>query len=184
MKKEILIHTAYLLIFSLLVILFKKYFLPLNLNSIFNISLFLLGGAVGTILPDIDHLIYIFFLSPQDLTSQRVNYMLGKREIWQTLEVLSTTREERRQLIFHTVHFQIIFWILTFLVISSSGSLMGRGLVLAFSLHLIIDQLLDLMKIDNLDNWFRQVSIQLEKEKYMFYWLGNVILLLLFGLVL
>lgn len=178
------------MVFSVLVILVKRYFLPLNLTSALNIGLLLLGGLIGTVLPDVDHFIYVYLLHPQELTSQRVNYTLGnqnlpvKHRVWQAFELMTATREERKGLIFHTVHFQIIFWILTFLVISSSGSILGRGLVLAFSLHLIVDQLLDLMKLDTLDNWFRQWNIQLEKEKYLFYWIGNTAILLLFGLVL
>lgn len=183
MKKEITTHSLYLVVFSIVVILLKRYFLPLNLNSALVCGLFLLGGVIGTILPDIDHLIYVYFLKPQDLTSQRVNYMLGKVEIWNTFEVLAITREERKQLIFHTALFQVIFWVLAFLVVSSSGSIFGRGLVLAFALHLIVDQLIDLMKLDNLDNWFRQWNIVLDKNKYMFYWMGNLGVLLLFGLV-
>ncbi|MBX4205871.1 hypothetical protein KW795_01605 [Candidatus Microgenomates bacterium] len=183
MKKEILTHSLYLLLFSLVVILVKRYFLPLNLNSALICGMFLLGGVIGTVLPDIDHLIYIFLLKPQDLTSQRVGYMLGKGDIWNTLEVLAITREERKHLIFHSALFQIIFWVLAFLVVSSSGSVFGRGLVLAFSLHLIVDQFLDLMKLDNLDNWFRQWNLILDKNKYMFYWITNLGVLLLFGLV-
>ena len=190
MKKEILTHIVYLLVFSILVILVKRYFLPLELTSALRIALFLLGGILGTIMPDIDHLIYIYLLHPQELTSQRVNYVMGnmalpvKQRIWQVFELMTATREERKGLIFHTIHFQLIFWVLTFLVISSSGSILGRGLVLAFSLHLIIDQLLDLMKLENLDNWFRAWNIELEKEKYLFYWLGNVVVLLIFGVIL
>ncbi len=144
---------------------------------------------MGTILPDVDHFIYVYLLHPQELTSQRINYTLTnpaqpiKQKIWSVFELMAATRSERKGLIFHTAHFQVIFWILAFLVISSTASILGRGLVLAFSLHLIIDQMLDLNTLDNLDNWFRQWNVQLEKEKYMFYWLGNLALLLLFGLV-
>ncbi len=175
---------------SVIVILVKRYFLPFNIQSALNIGLFLLGGLIGTVLPDIDHVIYIYLLHPQELTSQRINYVLAnqtqpvKQRVWHVFELMAATRQERKGLIFHTAYFQIIFWVLAFLVVSSSGSILGRGLVLAFSLHLIVDQFLDLMKLENLDNWFRQLNIQLEKEKYLFFWLGNVSILLLFSFVL
>ena len=182
MKKEILTHVSYLFVYSLVVILIKGW-IGFDLDTAKLVGLFLLGGVVGTALPDIDHLIYIYLLRPQDLTSQRVNYLMAKHEIWQVFELMASTREERRQLIFHTVHFQVIFWILAFLVISSSASVFGAGLVLAFGLHLIVDQLLDLLQLDHLNNWFRAWNIVLEKEKYVFYWLGNVIVLFVLAFV-
>jgi hypothetical protein len=189
-RKEVLTHCLYLLVFSVAVVLVKRYFLPLNVASAINIVLFLIGGLIGTALPDVDHFIYVYLLHPQELTSQRINYAMTsptqpvKQRVWSVFELMALTRGERKGLIFHTAHFQIIFWVLAFLVVSSSGSILGRGLVLAFALHLIVDQILDLNMVDNLDNWFRQWNIQLEKEKYMFYWLGNLALLLILGLVM
>lgn len=183
MKKEILTHLLYLIVFFLFVVLLRGW-IQLTPDNALRIGLFLLGGLIGTLLPDIDHLIYIYVLKPQDLTSMRVNHMVQKREIWSTLELLSLTRDERKSLIFHTAYFQVIFWVLTFLVVSSSGSVFGRGVVLAFSLHLIVDQLIDLVKLENLDNWFSKLNISMEKERYTFYWIGNVLVLLLLGFVL
>lgn len=183
MRKEILTHLAYLLGFSVLVIIFRGWF-QLDINNATRIGLFLAGGLIGTLLPDIDHLIYVYVLKPQDLTSMRVDYMVKKREFWSTLELLSLTRDERKTLIFHTAHFQVIFWVLAFLVLSSSASVFGRGLVLAFALHLIVDQLLDLLQLEHLHNWFAKINLTLEKEKYVLYWIANIGILLLLGLVL
>lgn len=136
MRRELFIHFSFWFFFFVLITLTHKYF---NLGY----WPFWLGGVVGTLLPDVDHLIYIYFLKPQDLTSQRVNYLINKQELVRVLSLLYETREERSGLIFHTRLFQIIFFVLTFWIMSSSGSLFGKGLVLAFSLHLIIDQIMD-----------------------------------------
>jgi hypothetical protein len=182
-KKEILTHLSYLFVFTVIVVLLKGW-IKLDLDNAKIVGLFILGGLLGTALPDIDHLIYVYLLRPQDLTSQRVDYLMAKHQVWQMFELMASTREERKQLIFHTAHFQIIFWILSFLVISSTGSIFGAGLVLAFSLHLLVDQLLDLLKLDHLTNWFRAVNIEMEKEKYMFYWIGNLIVLFVLTFVI
>lgn len=189
MKKEILTHFGSLIVFFSFAVLFKNMF-GLDLKAVTNIGLFLGGGILGTILPDLDHVIYVYLLHPQEATSQRIGYTLQNinlppiTRIKQAFELMASTRSERTRLIFHTTHFQLIFWILAFLVISSSGSIFGRGLVLAFSLHLIVDQFLDLEQLDNLNNWFRLLGVELEKEKYVFYWLGNLVALLIFGFVL
>lgn len=177
MKKELFVHFAFLVSFFILITLFKKW-----------ISLsywpFWIGGILGTLLPDIDHLLYVYLLRPQELTSQRVNYLLQKREIVNSIDLLASTRYERTNLIFHTALFQVIFIVLAFLVISSSGNLFGRGLVLAFYLHLVIDQFVDLMQIGSLTNWFRQTNIVLTSEKTVLYWVANLLAVLFFGLLL
>ncbi len=179
MRRELFVHFSFLLSFFILITLFKRWF---------DLSFwpFWIGGLVGTLLPDIDHFLYVYN-NPQELTSQRVNYQVGKREIWSTLDLLAATRNERAGLIFHTAFFQLIFVILTFWVISSSGSLFGRGLVLAFSLHLVIDQFTDLMQTGALTNWFSQINfppIGQDKTKLTFYWIANLLALVVFGFAL
>ncbi len=174
MKKEILAHFFFLIFFFVLISLFRGYF---TLNYAF----LWVGGVIGTILPDIDHLVYVYFLKPYELTSQRTQSLLAKKEFLRTFGLLAATRSERKHLIFHTALFQIIFMTLTFLVLTSSGSVLGRGLVLAFALHLLVDQMLDFFQLDNLDNWFYQLNIFPAKEKALFYWLAMIFLFLFFG---
>ena len=177
MKKEIFIHFAFFVSLFIFVSIARGYFS-------FSSWQFWLGGLIGTILPDIDHLLYVFFLRPQELTYQRVGYLVGKKDIWGGLELLAETRSERTKLIFHTATFQLIFLVLTFFVLTSSGSLMGRGLVLAFFLHLTIDQAVDLAATGSLSNWFKNFPIELSLGKQKTYWWGLIILLLIFSFLL
>ncbi len=181
MRKELFVHFAFLISFFVLVSLFKKW-----------ISLsywpFWVGGILGTILPDVDHFIYVYFMNPQELTSQRVNSLMQNKDLIGSLNLLADTKYERSGFIFHTTFFQSIFFVLTFLVVSSSGSLFGRGLVLAFSLHLVIDQFVELMQTGSLTNWTQRINFPpiagLEKEKVVLYWAGALILVLIFGFLL
>ena len=143
MRKELFIHFAFLTSFFIFVTLINKWF---------SLSFwpFWVGGIIGTLLPDLDHAIYALYLKPQELTSLRVSNMLKKREVWETIKFLSETRYERTKLIFHTATFQMIFLILTFWVVTSSGSIFGQGLVLAFALHLSIDQIVDISETGGL----------------------------------
>jgi hypothetical protein len=110
--------------------------------------------------------------------------MLSKKEVFRTLKLLAETRYERKNLIFHTLLFQVIFLILTFWVITSSGNIFGRGLVLAFSLHLVIDQVVDLMETDGLENWFKNIPFALDRKKSIYYCSFLFFLLLVFGVIL
>ena len=174
MKREVFLHFSFWFAFFVLVSLTNKYF---------SLSYwpFWLGGIVGTLLPDIDHLIYVFFLQPQDLTSQRVNFELQKGEWKKSLGLLYLTRSERMGLIFHTVTFQIIFLILTFLMMSSSSSLFGKGIVLAFSLHLLIDQIVDLTELESFANWQKNLPFVFEIDKAKIYWLVILIITVMMG---
>ncbi len=177
MKRELFIHSAFWFSFFVFISLIRHY---LNLSY----WPFWLGGMLGVILPDIDHLIYVYFVKPGDLTSQRVNYLVNKKEIERSVELLYETRNERSALIFHSIFFQIIFLILTFWMISSSSSLFGRGLVLSFALHLSIDQVMDLTDLKSLDNWLKNSPINLDFKNAKIYSLVTILLVCIFGFLL
>lgn len=177
MRRELFIHFSFWFSFFIFIAILKHY-LALPYWA------FWLGGIVGIFLPDIDHLIYIYFVKPQELTSQRVNFYLGNREIKKSIAVLYDTRSERGGLIFHTVFFQLIFWVLTFLMLTSSGSYFGRGLVLSFSLHLIIDQIMDLTELGSFNNWLQNSPIKLDFKGARIYWTINLAALIVFGFLL
>jgi hypothetical protein len=176
-RKELLRHFLAAFVFITLVLLAKGWF-ELTYLTIF------LGGVVGTLLPDLDHLIYVFFLAPQELSSQRVGSMVAKRNFWEAVNFLAETRMERKELIFHTIFFQLLFIVVTFFVITSSGSVFGRGLVLAFSLHFLVDQLVDFRETGGIDNWFYNSPLKIPEGKIKLYLWAVLAILLFLGLFL
>jgi len=172
MRRKLFIHFSFLISFFIFISLFKKW-LALSFWP------FWLGGIVGTVLPEIDHLIYVFFSNPQEVTSQRVRYLCNNRQFKNCFWLLATTTGERAGLIFHTVLFQVIFFILTFWVLTSSASLFGRGLVLSFCLHLAIDQIEEVINKGTLQSWFWQIPVSLDRKQISVF-LGTVIFLVLF----
>jgi len=178
MKRELLTHLFYWFVFFLLIVLVKRYF------DVYYLVPFILGGLLGVVLPDIDHLIYVYFIKPNDLSSQRVYYLINKSEIKRSIALLYETREERRELVFHTIFFQGIFFVLMFLMLSSSGSALGRGLVISFMLHLCVDQWIDLKKLGNLDNWHKYLSFKLDPYQSKMYWIASSAIILLMGILI
>lgn len=186
MKKEILIHSLSILFFILIVIVVRQWF-SLSFWPIIP------GIIIGTLLPDIDHLIYVYYLRPYEVTSQRAIYGVQKGELVKTWELLASTRSERKHLILHTALFQTIFIVLSFLIITSSASILGRGIVIAFMLHLVVDQALDIKQSGSLANWFHNFPLlsQIENEvdatnktRTMVYFFINIAILLILSLVL
>jgi hypothetical protein len=177
MRRELFIHFSFWFAFFVLVAVVKNYFA-------LGYWLFWLGGLVGVILPDIDHLIYVYFIKPTDLTSQRVDFLVAKKDYRRSIELLYETRQERKGLIFHTIFFQAIFFILTFWMLSSSGSYFGRGLTLSFILHLSVDQLIDLNDMGSLGNWFTYLPFGLDFKQSKKYWMISTAVILLLGVIM
>lgn len=176
MRKQLLIYYASVLVFFLLISLARNW-----IDQRFIVLW--IGGIIGAILPDVDHLIYVYLLKPHELTSQRATRMMSKGEVLSTFSLLANTRGERTHLIFHTAMFQLIFAVFAFFVISSSSNLLGRGLVLAFSLHLIVDQYLDFKELGGLGHWFKNLKLSPDKNQTVFYWAGMALLLVLYGFI-
>lgn len=167
MKKEII---------NTLLFWFSYFLLITLLNSLYSLSYWPLyvGGLVGLIMPNADHLLHIFVFKPQELTSQRVTLLIKNKQYKEALILLYDTRTERIDLIFHTVLFQIIFAILTFWVVSSSGNLFARGLVLGYFLVLT---LINLKKVLN-----NELILENQDQTRTYFTVQSV-LLFVFGLL-
>lgn len=148
MKKEVANYLIY----------WFGYFVFLTVvNSLYSLNYWPLyaGGLIGLfIMPNLDHLLYVFVFKPQELTSVRVKTLVLYKQYKEAIRLLFDTREERIDLIFHTSLFQVVFAVLTFWVVTSSGNLFARGMVLAYLLNLVIFNLRKyLAKTDNNFIW-------------------------------
>ncbi|MGB9707028.1 MAG: hypothetical protein ACPLXP_03085, partial [Microgenomates group bacterium] len=63
-----------------------------------------------------------------------------ERRIKEFLEYLAESYQQRIKLPFHNAVFQIVFYVFCFWVLTSTGSLFGKGLVMAMALHLLKDE--------------------------------------------
>jgi hypothetical protein len=149
-----------------------------------SLLLFWAGGIVGAFFPLLDHLVYIFFLRPNEESSKEIAVLVAKKNFREAFNLLVKTRRDRTKLVIHTVLFQLVMLVLTFLTMTSSANLFGKGLVLAFSLHLLVDQLMDFVKTGSIDRWLKDALVtflpeSVEKRKAAYY-LGAVSVVLLF----
>lgn len=167
MKKDILKKFVFFFLYFLLITFVKKYFS-------FSFWTFWFGGLVGLFLSNIDHLLYIFVFKPYELTSQRVISFIKNKRIKESLRLIYDTKDERIDLIFHSIYFQIIFLVLTFWIITSSGNLFSRGLVLSFLLSLVIYLV---------DKVSKGQVILLDSQKSKIYLIGMVLALFILGLL-
>lgn len=176
MKKEIILHFLYALLFLLIYSLLKGY-LSLSYWPLW------IGVIVGTILPNVDHLIYVYLIKPEELTSQRVTYLNQERNFPKAMEILAESKYERHNPVLHTAFFQVLFLIVTFLILSSSSSLLGRGIVIAFSLHLLVDQFQDYKSTKTLSQWFSNTNFSVDEKFSKYYFIAVVVVFLFVSLI-
>src|SRR3989344_7433727 len=101
MKKDLLTHITFtislLLVTSIVRSWFSLEFIP-----------FWLGGLFGALLPDVDHLVYIYLLKPKEETSQKAVTLIQERQVAKTWNYIMDTKGDRKDLIFHTAFFQLL----------------------------------------------------------------------------
>lgn len=162
LKKEIALHVFVSLLFFLPFV-----FIHHLVGQ--NVALLYAGVLVGVFLPDIDHLIYTLFLKPSEITSQRVRSKVASKNFGSAIDLLFTTRDERKNLIFHNFLFQALFIVFSFLVVSSTTSLFGRGIVISFLLSLMVDESLDMYFRADFSRWLRGLPMSLTSQQLRLY---------------
>jgi len=101
-----------------------------------------LGALAGTMILDLDQVFGALLIYPEEKTLG----LWRQRKIKALLEYLAKTYSQRVKLPFHNAIFQVGFLVFSFWVLTSSGGLFGKGLVMAANLHLLKDELHLLIK--------------------------------------
>lgn len=167
LKKEILFHSGSSFVYLVLITLLGRHF-----N--WEILWFWLGGVIGTFLLDLDHLISIY---TTEFNSERATLVRGeieRKRYKEAFKILILRHKELTQGVFHNALFQIVFLIFCFYILTTSVSLIAKGLVMAAALHLLVDEMMD---FKNFKNWFFwNIKRQIEDKEQKIY-LGAVIFL-------
>lgn len=132
----------------------------------------------------LDHFVYAYFLRPHEQSSKEAVEMVGRGEIRTATNFLIKSHTANGALIFHNARFQVLFLLFAVFVITSSNSLLGTGTVLGFLLHLLVDMARDLTETKSLDKWFAQLSFGVDSQQQRWYFLAQIVTLLVLGLFL
>lgn len=149
----------------------------------FSLIFFGIGIFLGNALLGLDSILYCYLKAPHEFTSQRVRRLFTQRQFREGFSLLSETQMERSRMIFHSVLFQVILLIVAFFVLTSTSSLLGKGLVLGILLHSLIDQWAELKKKGQLGSWFWQFKLVPAKQLQRIYFGVLVFLFLVFSLL-
>ena len=143
-----------------------------------------LGGIMGHYLLDLDHLLYALWIYPHELTSMRFKRLLEQSRFRDAIDLLADTRQERKRLTLHSVVFQAVLPIFSFFVLTSTGSMLGAGLVMGLYLRSLEGLFTDFRKLGHIKNWFWQVRGEVPQQIQALYFVGMVIIFVLLSLLL
>jgi len=135
MKKELTSHYLLTLVWLVVVSLLRWRW---NLELIW----LWLGALAGTMILDLDQVFYALVIYPEEKAKE----LWRQRRIRALLEYLAETYSQRVRLTFHNALFQVGFLVFSFWVLTSTGGLFGKGLVMAANLHLLKDEFYLLIK--------------------------------------
>jgi hypothetical protein len=135
MRRNLFIHLAFFVSVFILFSIFRGW-LSVSYWT------FWVGGVFGTLIPELDQFLYVYFINPQELSSQRVMLLIKNRDFPGALRLLFETKGERHDLVFHSTTFLVISAILFIWMLTSSGSILGFGIILGLFLDLLLDRLI------------------------------------------
>ncbi len=186
-KKEILSHLFVTLTWLIIITLLRwNWHLPAG-RQVGDLIWLCLGGLLGTYLFDLDHFLYLLFIYPHELTSQRFQRLLEQKRFKEAFFLVNQTASERIRLPFHNALFQIINFVLCFFVLTSTDNLFVKGLVMAMSLHLLKDEIGEILggQKERLKRWlFWQLKFEISFEGQKIYLIVMVLIFLVLNWLL
>lgn len=174
MRKEVITHLSFLIAYFLFITIFRNWF------DLFYLA-FWIGGLGGILLPHIDYLLYVYVLKPKGSVTSVLD-QAAESNLAGSLRNMTGPSRQRMQPTIHNAQFQAIFLLFALFVVTSSGSLLGRGIVLGFLLHLLLDQIVDWVETKNVDDWFKNFPIALDQQQKKWWIWGQLLALILLGL--
>lgn len=172
LKLKQLIFLAYFLgifIFSRLsVFSFSWVFLG---NSLKELIPWFLGAFLGAYIIKLEQLVYVYYMAPQEPLSLEVKSLIGQKQRQQAWLILKQKVREQR-LAFRSLVFQAIWVVLAFFTLTSTSVVLGKTLVIAIGLHLLLDEWEAILKKENISWVFWQVKREVSlKEQKIFLWI-------------
>jgi hypothetical protein len=146
----------------------------------FSLIFFWIGLFFGNFLYHLDHLIYCLIQAPYEFTPQRIKRMIEQKQFHQSLDLLTGTEGERKRTIFHSVVFQAMLVVACFLILTSSSSLLGKGMLMGLLLHSLVEQGRSIVKKETINDWFWQIKTEVSSTIQTLYSLGLVFIFLIF----
>jgi hypothetical protein len=177
MKRELQLHFLPLLIIFSVTSLVWLFFHSAYYNFIF----LFLGLLSGSLILDIDHLIFWFYLRPNLEESRLALVAWKKGDFRSLLKLLESTHLNHTNLIFHHYFFQVVLVLISFFVFTSSEFIFAKAFLLAVNIHLLVDEFSDFFQNPHhLQDWLfarenKQLPLRSLKTYLIFFTLISLV---------
>ncbi len=145
----------------------------------------LTGIAIGSLLLDIDHWLFVFIGAPNEPVSREVRYRLASGGYMTAIDYMVAHRRDFRRLPLHSVACQLVLAVGALYAIVQMPNTLTAGLLLGLFLHSVVDQAGDLNRTGHLHHWFwvtgRQAYTSTQKTYFV---LALIVLSLLLAISL
>jgi len=163
MKKKIIDQITVTIIF-LLILTFLRFKLDLSLIPLW------LGGLIGTVILESDYLFQVFLVQPELPVAQEAKKLVREGRYVAAVSMVYNRTDEIQHLTFHTIFFQVIFYLFAFFITTSSGSVLGQALVLSALLNLEVKQIKEIREFGELNRgWFYRLNVSETPKRQKIY---------------
>ncbi|MBI3384865.1 hypothetical protein HY030_01590 [Candidatus Gottesmanbacteria bacterium] len=129
-----------------------------------------LGGLLGAVILETDYLFQVFLVQPELPVAQDVRKIMREFGVIKGIKTVFERTGEIKNLTFHTIFFQVIFYVFALFITTSSGSVFGQALVLTALLSLLTKQVKEVREIGELDKgWFYRLNVSLTSDRQKIY---------------
>jgi len=144
--------------------------LALRLEShLLNAIYFLVGAFFGTFFLDLDYFLFAYITEPDHYFSKELKKLIGRKNIPDIVSYVDTHKAEMGDSVLHSALFQGILVILSFYVVSSTGNIFMKALVMTAMLQSFYRQFKEYEKKGNLDDWFWMLTEKPHKNFLTWY---------------
>jgi hypothetical protein len=112
------------------------------------------GCIVAGLLIIIDRLLYVWWLAPFEQLSIQSQYCWRQKQYIESIRLVFSRGKEQTKLLLTSIGFAVVWPFLAIYVLSSTGSAVGAGVVMALGLRLVLALLLDWQDPVKLERWF------------------------------
>lgn len=102
-----------------------------------------LGIFIGSLILDVDHFIFWFFLKPNLEESRLARTAIQNKDFKAIYNLLKVSHQTHYNLIFHHYFFQSILVLFSFFIFTLTKNSFVTSLVVSLNLHLLVDEVID-----------------------------------------
>jgi hypothetical protein len=124
------------------------------------------GAIIGILLPDLEYILYAYFIDPSVQTSSDIRAFLRSKNIKGFVSYIDTKEYSFGEMSVHSVLF--LFVLMIFVIYAGAGNafILVKGLALSMYITLVYSAFIELYKTKTLKRWFWMLKISMNTSQY------------------